>query len=561
MPSVTQLVKTTKQPRGGFVPLDNFTANIYPDNLKVVGEYNISPALVGLAVDYGVRIALGDAPEDAFSVALVGAKLIGEEDVAQKLISQINVTALQAAQPNEDTVIALCKLSGYDSVTRAGTQAYKPVSTIEPNAQTVTDVANLIIRTKAFFEEVGPVVSTGFTFEGGLTDSAEESDGDYITHDTLWDLKVRKADPDKDQTLQILLYYLMGMRSNQEQFKGVTKIGIYNPWLQKSWVVAVKDLDEEMVASIMKDVLGYESRHARKFSQEEGKRRTVYEVIDWIRDTSETEKEKGTKFERASRYYLKNDPVYAQRFSDVWMWNDAPTNDGVDVGIDLVAQDAEDGSYWAIQCKCYQSSVLNLKDVATFYTKAGIGDIYKHNMIISTCEDFGPHLDKTATEYGTVRLFADSMAESDIDWDSFIEGKSVGKREFKEPRPHQRQAIDACLEKFQEYNRGQLIMACGTGKTITSLRLTEELLPEGSLVLFLAPSIALVSQTMREWANQSKRGMRCAVVCSDETASRAEGDTWETSLADLPYPATTDPQSLYEQVKRFDRTSGINVVF
>lgn len=256
-----------------------------------------------------------------------------------------------------------------------------------------------------------------------------------------------------------------------------------------------------------------------------------------------------------------NDPVYAQRFSDVWMWKDAPTNDGADLGIDLVAQDAEDGTYWAIQCKCYQKATLDLRDVATFYTKASATDDYAHNMIITTCEDFGPNLDKTATQYGTVRLFADSMAESDVDWDAFVEGKAVGKRSFKEPLPHQREAIDACLQKFQQHDRGQLIMACGTGKTITSLRLTEEMLPEGSLVLFLAPSISLVAQTMRVWANQSKRDLRCAVVCSDETASNAEGDTWESSLSDIPYPATTDPAALHNQIKRFDRKQGVNVVF
>ena len=153
------------------------------------------------------------------------------------------------------------------------------------------------------------------------------------------------------------------------------------------------------------------------------------------------------------------------------------------------------------------------------------------------------------------------MAESDVDWDAFVEGKAVGKRSFKEPLPHQREAIDACLQKFQQHDRGQLIMACGTGKTITSLRLTEEMLPEGSLVLFLAPSISLVAQTMRVWANQSKRDLRCAVVCSDETASNAEGDTWESSLSDIPYPATTDPTALHNQIKRFDRMQGVNVVF
>lgn len=561
-PSVTGIITSIKQPRGGYLPLSDFDARLHPDDFRVVGSYSIAPSLVGLAVDYGTRIALGDDPANAFEVAMVGATMIGASDIAESLLDEIDAVALRSGDIDEKSIVSLCKLSGFDSAFRAGTSAYKPVSEINPNEQTIADVGNLILRTKAFFDAFGEPVASGFTFEGAYTDNASAGDGDYICGDTLWDLKVSKNEPMVKNTMQVLLYYLMGLRSNKDEFKAVTRIGLFNPWLQKSWSMSVLDIDEAFLSMVESDILGYAPRHARPAVNwaNEGSR-TIYEVVDWIRDTCESERDKGDKFERASRYYLMNDPVYAQRFSDVWMWKDAPTNDGADLGIDLVAQDAEDGAYWAIQCKCFHKPTLDLRDVATFYTKASATDDYAHNMIITTCEDFGPNLDKTATQYGTVRLFADNMAESDVDWDAFVEGKTVGKRSFKEPLPHQREAIDACLQKFQQYDRGQLIMACGTGKTITSLRLTEEMLPEGSLVLFLAPSISLVAQTMRVWANQSKRNLRCAVVCSDETASSTEGDTWESSLSDIPYPATTDPSALYKQIKRFDRTQGVNVVF
>lgn len=560
--SVTGILANIKQPRGGYLPLSNFDIESHCDDLRVVGDYNIAPSLVGLAVDYGTRIALGNDTEETFEVATVGAGMVGASDVAESLIADIDAAALESGEIDEKSVVSLCKLSGFDSAFRAGASAYRPVSEINPDRQTIADIGNLILRTKAFFDASAEPVIAGFTFEGAYTDDAGASDGDYICGDTLWDLKVSKNEPTIKNTMQVLLYYLMGLRSSKDEFKAVTRIGLFNPWLQKSWSISVLDLDESFLSMVENDILGYMPRHARPSVNwaTEGSR-TIYEVIDWIRDTCESERDKGDKFERASRYYLINDPVYAQRFSDVWMWKDAPTNDGADLGIDLVAQDAQDGTYWAIQCKCYQKATLDLRDVATFYAKASATDDYAHNMIITTCEDFGPNLDKTATQYGTVRLFADSMAESDVDWDSFVEGKAVGKRSFKEPLPHQREAIDACLQKFQQYDRGQLIMACGTGKTITSLRLTEEMLPEGSLVLFLAPSISLVAQTMRVWANQSKRDLRCAVVCSDETASNAEGDTWESSLSDIPYPATTDPAALHKQIKRFDRTKGVNVVF
>lgn len=291
---------------------------------------------------------------------------------------------------------------------------------------------------------------------------------------------------------------------------------------------------------------------------------TVYSVIDWCRETAESEADKGTKFERATRFYLKNDPLWQARFDEVWMWKDAPTNNGHDIGIDLVARDAEDGSYWAIQCKCYdERSTLDCQTVSTFYGATGNKGAYGHNMLVSTTEHISSHLDQVATEWGTVRLFPSEMSEADIDWDAFLDGRSAVKRELYDPRPHQRIAIDDCIKGFEEYDRGKLIMACGTGKTLTSLRLAEEMLPPGSLVLFCAPSISLVGQTLRVWANQAKRPLKCAVVCSDAKASDAGVDAWESSLSDLPYPATTDPNLLYEQMgdAKAANSDGLNVVF
>lgn len=564
MPSVTQIVGTAHQPRKGYLPLSKFDMTEYSDGRFVSGVYNIHPAIVGLAVDYGTRLAQGAPIRDVFSVALAGAALVGAAGEAEGLLGELDRYASEQGVLSQGAIVCICKLSGFDSAFRAGARAYKPVSEIEPDDQTVADIRTLIERTVEFFEENGPVTDSGFTFSGGYSDSIESGDADYLTSDTIWDLKVRKAEPNKNSTLQVLLYYLLSLHSDQPEFKGITKVGIYNPYLQCAWTVSVLDLDESMLREVEAEVLGLQGRHypdAAQLRYDQSSSRTIYHVIDWIRETSESERDKGDKFERATRFFLEHDPVYSQRFSKVWMWKDAPTNDGIDMGIDLVALDAEDGSYWAIQCKCYQKAALDYNDVATFYGKTGATDQYKHNMIVTTCADFGPNLNKIAKQWDTVRLFADGMADSEVDWDAFMEGRETAERKFKEPLPHQREAIDACLEGFEESERGQLIMACGTGKTLTSLRLTEELLPEGSTVLFLAPSIALVAQTMREWANQSKRAMRCAVVCSDAKASSTEGDTWETSLSDIPYPATTDPENLYEQVSRFDKGSGINVVF
>ena len=292
---------------------------------------------------------------------------------------------------------------------------------------------------------------------------------------------------------------------------------------------------------------------------------TIYDALEYIRMNATSEKDKGTQFERLTRFFLKNDPLWKSRFSEVWMWAKAPTNDGADIGIDLVAQDREDNSYWAIQCKCLDDdATLDYKSVGTFYGKTGIDGTYPHTMIVTSASRLSSHLETVADSWHTIRIFTDNMAESEIDYSDWIEGKTITTRALKQPREHQRRAIDACLEKFKTYDRGKLIMACGTGKTITALRLTEEFLQSqgkaGGRILFLAPSIALVGQSMREWANQSALPMECAVVCSDARASSLDEDTWESSLRDIPYPASTDPDSLYNQMKEVNPDS-LSVIF
>ena len=281
---------------------------------------------------------------------------------------------------------------------------------------------------------------------------------------------------------------------------------------------------------------------------------SIYEALDYIRTTASSERDKGTKYERLTRFFLKNDPLWKSRFSDVWMWANAPTNDGVDIGIDLVAQDREDGTYWAIQCKCFDDdATLDYQTVATFFGKAGVDGTYPHTMIVTSAARYSTHLESVADNWNTVRIFTEDMAESEIDYSDWIEGRATTTRALKEPREHQKAAIADCLKKFETYDRGKLIMACGTGKTLTALRLTEQLLQKqgksGGRILFLAPSIALVGQSMREWANQSKLPMECAVVCSDARAASVDEDTWESSLRDIPYPASTDPETVFAQMR------------
>lgn len=172
---------------------------------------------------------------------------------------------------------------------------------------------------------------------------------------------------------------------------------------------------------------------------------------------------------------------------------------------------------------------------------------------------------------GCVLLGLDDFESEGTDWSEFLPG--APKETRLRPRDDQRQAIDACVEGFKEHDRGKLVMACGTGKTLTSLRLAEELMRRrdqeepskaGSpfRVLFLAPSIALVSQTLRSWMRQAMEPIQGHAVCSDPSAAAA-GDTDETVL-DMHFPSTTDPQRLAEAVETSETLlagGGLDVVF
>ena len=271
------------------------------------------------------------------------------------------------------------------------------------------------------------------------------------------------------------------------------------------------------------------------------------EVLDHIFTTSTTTREQGDAFENATVFFLKNDPLWKQRFTDVWLWRDAPTNTGQDTGIDVVAKDALDNTYWAIQCKCWsETASLTYKAASTFIASAQADTRYQHYMIVDTVNTWSKTLQNKTDSLNVIRVDSLALEDSDIDWHAFLHGQDASERNLYNPREHQQKAINDCINGFKEHDRGKLIMACGTGKTFTSLRLAEELNPTG-FVLFLAPSISLVNQSLREWANQARLTMRPFVVCSDEKASKVS-DMWTTSVRDIPYPSTTDPALLAKQV-------------
>ena len=294
--------------------------------------------------------------------------------------------------------------------------------------------------------------------------------------------------------------------------------------------------------------------------------KTVYDALDPIVNASISEREKGAKYEAACVWYLANDPYWASflrrvgTLEQALTWGDCPVHDTQDTGIDLVAQDTG-GSWWAIQCKCHDSEKQLPKGVCDSFFARALGDpAISRYMIMTTAKGLARNLGQQVENTGTMVVDTAKMAVSGLDWSPFLEGKAGRERVTYDVRPHQRDAIDAIEATFADYDRCKAIMACGTGKTLMSLRLAEEYLQGRGTVLFCAPSISLVGQSMREWLAQSRVPLAPLVVCSDAKASRLE-DAIPMTLDSFEYPATTRPDRLLAAWEASHDNGGLTVVF
>ncbi|MEU4368220.1 DEAD/DEAH box helicase [Micromonospora chersina] len=305
---------------------------------------------------------------------------------------------------------------------------------------------------------------------------------------------------------------------------------------------------------------------------------TVHDVIKAIRDHSSSNRDRGTRFEALMLQYLSTDPQWTEQFSRVWMWADWPgtEHDKRDVGIDLVAQDRETGGYCAIQCKFYESShTVEKADIDSFFTASGKGG-FTRRLIISTTDKWNVHAEAALADQQipVTRIGLEEIAQSPVQWHmpTLDHRFEMTLRAKKSPLKHQLEAIEDVFARFAEHDRGKLIMACGTGKTFTSLKIAERLQRERAVageaerttVLFLVPSIALLSQSLREWSYESEVTLRAFAVCSDTKVGKqraATGDDNDMATYDLALPATTDPDRLIEQMASVEAEPGLTVVF
>ncbi|MEO9824496.1 MAG: type ISP restriction/modification enzyme [Paracoccaceae bacterium] len=293
----------------------------------------------------------------------------------------------------------------------------------------------------------------------------------------------------------------------------------------------------------------------------------LQELLEEFRDGARSEREKGDYFERLICVFLENDDIQKQYYSDVVPfseWAEANGWSKADTGIDLVATLSDGSGYAAIQCKFYAPNhTVQKPDIDSFISAASNEHFARLVIADTTKKDFGRNaketLDKLSKDWN--RIGIDELEASRINWSQFIRTGNISLAPKKELRDHQLEALQAVEEGLAEADRGKLIMACGTGKTFTGLRIAERLAGQDKLVLFMVPSLALMSQTVREWKNDCQQDFTAFSACSDVKIGRsADADSLDLDVHDLAFPATTDPARLAAQVSTADPNK-MTVVF
>jgi predicted helicase len=292
-------------------------------------------------------------------------------------------------------------------------------------------------------------------------------------------------------------------------------------------------------------------------------------LLDHYRQSSMSEREKGTYFEELMLCYLRNEATYRDLYGEVWSYGEWAAQQGIDkrdAGIDLVAKTQGTGELHAIQCKLYAEDYrLQKSDIDSFFTASGKKP-FVHRVIVSTTNHWSTHAEEALRDQQppVTKIDLNDLENSQIEWAAYQPKTAPVLKVKKELRLHQQQALDAALSGFETADRGKLIMACGTGKTFTSLKIAEGLAGRGKRVLFLVPSLSLLSQTLTEWTQESATPLHSFAVCSDSDVGKKrlkDDDSVQTFTHELRYPATTQPVRLASEMAKRHDAAHMSVVF
>lgn len=291
-------------------------------------------------------------------------------------------------------------------------------------------------------------------------------------------------------------------------------------------------------------------------------------LLETYREAASSQRQKGTYFEELMLVYLRNEASYRDLYAKVWTYADWAMEQGLDkrdAGIDLVAQ-TYTGEVHAIQCKLYAPDYrLQKSDIDSFFTASGKKP-FVHRIIVSTTNHWSTHAEDALRDQQppVSKIDLNDLENSQIDWAKYQPKAAPVFKAKKALRPHQQSALNATLKGFERESRGKLIMACGTGKTFTSLKIAEAYAGAGKRVLFLVPSLSLLSQTLTEWTQESATPLHSFAVCSDSDVGKkrkADDDVVQTFTHELRYPATTNPERLAQEMGKRHDGEHMSVVF
>ena len=281
---------------------------------------------------------------------------------------------------------------------------------------------------------------------------------------------------------------------------------------------------------------------------------TLNDIITSIHSNSDSEK--GRLFEILCLYFLKHDTLQQNHFSGAWLWKFWPGNNGnPDTGIDIVAKVSDSDSFCAVQCKFRQDdSAITKSELDSFLALSSKAQFSQRILFTLTGSLSGHALDSITGQVPPVKLLTlQHLEASSINWDSFsFSSPENVSYSVKSLLPHQITAVDDVMKGFTQHDRGRLIMACGTGKTFTSLKIAERLSGTGGIVLVLVPSISLLNQTLLAWSYDHDENipLRAFAVCSDSTVGRysTDDDTYDDMpLSELAIPPTTEADDLIQK--------------
>ena len=259
MSSVTARIKEVKQPRGGYIKPSSMVVTVLDDGKSLNETENVHSSIIGMVVDYMTRFMMGASISDAFKISILGAEL-AERLVGKNARKKLEGYLKKISGLDDKSIINACKATTFDVWYRNPMAAMlaKGADETNPDSDTVSNIRILIERSLCFWKKYGPIKVDGFTFEEkGYTKTVDAGDGDFLTQDTMWDFKVSKTDPKNQHTLQLLMYYIMGIHSEKPEFKGIKKIGIFNPRLNKVYQYDLSNVPAETIKDIEDNVICY----------------------------------------------------------------------------------------------------------------------------------------------------------------------------------------------------------------------------------------------------------------------------------------------------------------